>query len=314
VLLGSLPVADGQWPALRRELGNSAQRLETDHFLVAFDAADDSVRALGQRLEAVYRAHVRFADELELAVRRPAHKLEVLYFAGYSTFRDYVSAPGDDTSEMLGGYLPLTARGVFFDLANYPPLAELRAQCAQAPPDSRDRLERRLEQRQATLWLSVIQHEAAHQIQFELGILPSADRVPTWLREGLATLFEIPLAPSDLATSRSNNYRLFEYRKLYASDPAKAPRLRRILTDDEAWCGGPCYPLAWALTSYFHDQRRTQFTGLLRQLGAQPGRPGTPSECRELLESLFGPLDAAWAQRFHVWTMNLPLDASDFGE
>jgi hypothetical protein len=309
-----LPATDGQWAALRRELGNSARRVQTDHFLVAYDAADDSARALSQRLEAVYRAHAQFADQLGLTVRRPAHKLEVIYFASYSAFRDYMGAQGNDASEMLGGYLPQAARGVFFDLANYPPLAELRAQCAQAPPESRDRLERRLEQRQATLWLSVIQHEAAHQIQFELGILPSADRVPAWLREGLATLFEVPLAPLGLATSRYSGLRLYEYRKLYGSDAPSAARLQRILTDDEAWCGGRCYPLAWALTRYFHDQSRPQLADLLRQFNAELGWPAESSQRRVRLEALFGPLDAAWARRFHAWTMSLPLDTSELGE
>ena len=111
-----------------------------------------------------------------------------------------------------------------------------------------------------------------------------------------------------------NSYRLFEFKKLYGGTPPALGELRRLIQDDAAWCGGPCYPLAWAVVRYLHDEQRPALAALLQQLMSSDGLPRDPTERAAALEKSLGPLDERWAERLYTRTMALPLDPSAFGE
>jgi hypothetical protein len=318
-----VPLAPGPgYPEqLLAEAGAGAAAVESDHFAVVGTAPGEAARELLQRLESVYQAHGQFITDFRVPVRAPRHKLEVLFFASHNEFRDCLAAAGAESPETLGFYEPCSRRTVFFDLNTYPPLAAIRDSLAQAAPEQREKLRKRFDHRRELLIQSIIGHEAAHQIQHACGLVPAADQVPTWLTEGLAMLFEASArlaagAASTLpgvgAPPAINNYRLFEYRKLYGDARPTVSQVRQLLIDD-AWCGGPCYPLAWAVLRYMRNERPAEFARLLARIAAAE-LPRGPTEYGVLVDERFGPVDEQWVDRFHTATMRLPLDPAGLGE
>lgn len=297
---------------MQRRAGDAPRRVETEHFVVVHTSAEPLARAVARRLEAVYQAHVRFIGALDIPVRRPKHKLEVYCFANHEQFGRYQATLASNGRDVLGFYDTELNRSAFFDLDTHPTLLAIRAAVEQSEPARRAELQRRLHRRREWLWLSIIQHEAAHQVQFNIGLIPSSDVAPTWLAEGLATLFEVPLELSETPRECLNGYRLHEFRKLYGRGRETLGDLRRFLVDDEAWCGGKCYPLAWALTRHLLEEHREGFAALLRKVATDGGLPGAPAQRQAILDELLGPIDEAWIERFYTETMKLPLDSSTF--
>ncbi len=294
------------------QAGRGARLLTSAHFALASTAPDGTTRNLLERLEAVYQAHRQFVTDLRLSARPPRHKLEVYFFATHGEFRAHLAALGTEPPDVLGGYEPESKRAAFFDFDAYAPLAAIRSAIAQAAPDQQEKLRRRFDRRREILAQTIVQHEAAHQIQLNVGLFPALDRVPVWLTEGLATLFEVPGPPSG-SPWPVNGYRLFEFRKLYGEGRPALGDLRRLLVDDQSWCGGKCYPLAWAVVRYLRDERADGFARLLR-MAAEGGIPTDTADRGKLLDELVGPIDKAWIDRFYSATMQLPLDSSAFAE
>jgi hypothetical protein len=307
-----LPIREESVQEMRQAAGPGAITQESAHFVVVRTAGTRPADELLRRLETVYQAHVQFIDELQVPAHPPRYKLEVYFFATYEELTTHLTALGEARADLLGCYEPAANRAAFFDFDAYPPLAAIRATVEQAEPGQRDKLRARLQRRQAVLLTSVIQHEAAHEIQHNVGLFPAAARVPRWLTEGLAMLLE---APGETSGSRPplNSYRLFEFRKLYRDGRQTLGDVRRLLVDDDAWCGGKCYPLAWAIVRYLHDERPAGFVKLLRRI-AEGELPRGAAERGAVLDELFGPVNELWIDRFYSATMQLPLDTSAFAE
>ncbi len=295
-------------------LGPRAATLETEHFAVLYTAPPAQARDLAQRLETVYHAHVKLVAELRLPVRRPPHKLAVLFFESHAAFAEHLATLTDEPSPALGFYDAVSRRSVFFDFDSYPPLQAIQAAVEQAPAAHRERLRQKLRRRRAALELSVMQHEAAHHIQSAIGLIPTFEDVPIWLAEGLATLYEVPLTPAGQPRESVNGYRLFEYRQLHADHAPSREQLVRLMSDDAAWCGGQCYPLAWALTQYLRDAHGLGLAALLRRAATGAGLPSDPGARRALFDKLLGPIDERWVTQFHDATMKLPLEGTAFAE
>jgi hypothetical protein len=279
------------------ELGGGAQTLDTRHFVLIYDGSATSARKLARRLEAVYSEIARVARELNLPAKPPQHKLEMLIFATYERFQAYQQSLGATDKDILGFYDPQKRRSVFFDLDTHPQVASLRAEIAQLDRSNaqlRAGLARKLRRTAEGLLAKIVQHEAAHQIFDQTGVLGTRDAVPAWLTEGLAQMFELPFLERGATLALSTNrYRLYEFSRLHADDAALLVDLRRILGAGEpAWRGGSDYSLGWALTNYLYKRHREQFAGYLQHLAASPEagdhQTATP---RETFESCFGPLD-----------------------
>lgn len=306
-LTGPLGAEAAAANALRAAAG-AAEVLQTDHFVIAYTAPATSARELAARLESVYAAHVALVRQFKLPARRPTRKLPVVLLSSHAAFVEHLRREGVEAGELLGCYLPAAGRCVYFDLDTYPPLAALRA---EADASGQEALRRRFERRCAALALSVVQHEAAHQMQAGLGLVPPGPAAPVWLREGLAMRFEVPLAADGRPLSARNAYRLYEFQRLLRD--RGAPRaLPEFVLDDAAWRGGPDYSLAWALVEYLQEAHPREFATLLRRM-MDAGLPTAPDQRRALLDELFGPIDAAWMQRFHSHVMAWPFDGN-FGE
>lgn len=308
-LLAPLPLGTDCVTQMQRELGRDARVLQTDHFVLVHTLADDAAGELGDRLEAVYRANARLLRGLRIPVEPPRHKLAVLVFGTYGQFRARQRSLGSTDEDVLGFYDPSGNRAVFFDLATYPPIVQLRAEierCERVASSRRSRLIAKLRLSTEALLAKVIQHEAAHQIHFSVELFPASGEAPTWLVEGLAQMSELPFvergATFELST---NHYRLYEFTELHGEDGSLLDDLERIVADDP-WRGGADYSLSWALTNYLYKRQRARFACYLRQITTQREPIArTPAARRREFERFFGALDEHFTTRLVEYTRRL---------
>ena len=309
-LLPRLPTNTGSLTELRQAIGATAGFFESEHFVLVHTTRLHIARKLAARLEAVYRANMRFIRELRLTSRRPTHKLEVLVFGTYEQFRTYQQRIGCANKEILGFFEQANNRSVFFDLSTYPPIAawqtELANLCRTDWPQRRQ-IKQKLLNNTETLNATAIQHEAAHQIHFNIGVLPPNGDAPIWVSEGLAQMFELPFlqcgATLELSTNR---YRLHEFLELHNEPDQILPNLRRIVIDDAHWLGGQDYSLGWALTNYLYIRKRRCFAEYLRWLTTREAQVASTSTTqRQDFERFFGPLDERFAADFQEYMHRL---------
>ena len=156
----------------------------SEHFVIHADS-EAQARALAPRLEAVYRANVRLARELRLDVKPPAGKLAVLLLRDYAGFHSRLRADGLD-EQILGYFSPAEARCVFFDFNTHPEVTGLRQELDKLHRQDegrRRRLAAQIEQSLAGMNQRILQHEAAHMVQANIGLIPPDSNSPTWLVE-----------------------------------------------------------------------------------------------------------------------------------
>lgn len=225
-----------QDPAAEQDLllrGGGDLRIErTDHFLIAYDAADRDMRRLLSRLRATHRHIYRFCKINDLPAEPLQQRLNVLFFNTRRQYQDYAAKEGFARSESVGFFSQRSNVSAFYNLADSPMLRainqpidqldrQIQALQEKRPPD-RSRIRKLRRQRQELVNVRArtverlnrltIQHEAAHQILFNAGIHVRGAQNPGWLTEGLACLFETPPSASGSGAGATNQLRLADVR------------------------------------------------------------------------------------------------------
>ena len=151
---------------------------------------------------------------------------------------------------------------------------------------------------------AIIHHEAAHAIQFNLGVLPRQRDLPPWLVEGLAGLFEDWSPANADPVEHVNRPRAAYVREIYG-------QLRSLPPLDEVIAGRRpremtqrFQSLAWALVYYLSQAFPDAWPRYLREMGARP--PASPAEHVARFEVAFGTLDGGWRREFHRFLLRLP--------
>ena len=186
----------------------------TDHFLIASDGDEGIVNPLADRLEATYQAVVRFGDDIKLPIHPPPEPLPVLLFNRHSDFERYAGVVGFNDHSAPGFYHPRNNTAAFCNVLDLPQLRDISQRIEQA--EAPERIIDWRSQRDAiveTFNHLVIQHEAAHQVLFNIGVLSSDADNPDWLVEGLACQFEVP------SRDAVNQMRLADFREAIAASP-----------------------------------------------------------------------------------------------
>ena len=188
---------------------------ETGHFAIGYDTPYAEVRSLTGRLEGAYMAIWRFCKDNGLSVWRPTERLGVLFFDRYEDFTRYAATAGFTASSTAGFYNPQTNLAAFCNMLHSPNLQKVARQIERAerqlkrhddiPLEASRMRQRREDQRTSLSNLKsrrdalverfnrlVIQHEAAHQMLFNIGVHARGSDNPLWLVEGLACQFEVP--------------------------------------------------------------------------------------------------------------------------
>lgn len=197
--------------------------------------------------------------------------------------------------------------------------AEARERVAEAR-DSLERLRTRRERYIDHINRTVIQHETAHQVAFNVGLHPPGADNPKWFVEGLACLLESPPNRFGGGFGITNQYRFRDLRDAVAGDRPK----RRLTAGDylEAIADGRivsperlvsdarlfqmrgleasrAYASAWALMQYLFRARREELAAYAREIQQRPpGRRFSSEEELECFQHHFGRINEVFLKRW----------------
>ncbi len=325
----------------------------TDHFLIWYDTSYDVVRPLVSRLEGTYDAVVRVGRYYGFAMEDSPEPLRVILVERHDDFAVLARGVGIDPRGAAGFYHPVDNLAVFGNIVNSPSLRTITRQIEQlkarikkgrqrrrrgASGNARTNamgqdLSRLLLQRDAIVERFnrlVLQHEAVHQIFFNVGVHGRETDSPTWLVEGLATQFEVTQSSARKGLHRVNQMRLGDLREsagigvgqkkvsddAYASafqDRGLVP-LTELIGDDRVFEGSgehvaTVYAQAWALVYFLARTQKDGFSGYLARVAARP--PLTLIEPQQELKcftEFFGPLDDAFQRGWLEHVVRLRFD------
>ncbi len=340
-------------------IGGEGFRLrETEHFAICYDTDYSVVRALTGRLEGTYDAMQRFCGAYRLDVSAPDDRLGVLLFGDYEAYSEYVRAADLDPRSIAGFYSQQTNLAVFCDVATSPSLRAVTTEIARlqkrldamsaGPKRRRDRNQRRQAISKALTANRarrdhfvrrfnrfVIQHEAVHQVLFNIGVHQRGAANPTWLVEGLACQFEVPQTDGQGFIRNINHMRLADFRDALdsgsvvgaAGDRAREDAfssgrlvpLRSFIGEDETFRAAgeqivSRYAQAWSLVHYLARERGDAFSTYLRSIaGREPGVIVSSDDEIAVFDAAFGPPDEQFQASWLSYIQALRLDLTAAG-
>jgi hypothetical protein len=156
--------------------------------------------------------------------------------------------------------------------------------------------------------IEAMSHEGAHQLSFNLGVLPSDLSTPLWVVEGLATFFEPSRHGYLLEPGEVHWRRLEALRGAHATGQTLA--LEKLLVDDTLFrhddTASQAYDEAWSLVHFLVAKRPGAFVGYLRALH-EPSGEGDDRERVGVFTSRFGSIEAAEREwRAHIASLGAP--------
>lgn len=304
-------------------LGEEYKVQRTDHFFVIYNADEEVVKDFIARLERTYDSVHRFATQLNIKITYPKEKLPVVFC---NDFAEYDRR----CKQLVGMNAPPEAAGLYFhepfNFSLFYDVSQadfIKVHAAEAKrlkeeaKTTKDPNERKNKTRQAE-WIlnkidtiqqqqnrSVVQHEVAHQLLFNLGVhLPGVDN-PQWFTEGLATQFEPPPNKLGAGFNIVNQERLQEYRESYKDT---APDLRALVgRSREGMLTSEGYALAWALTYYVVKQKSKalpEYVELLKQ--RKTGEAVSREQQIADFEKCFGKLDSKFTKQWSEFIKKIP--------
>lgn len=328
-------------------LGPQFRKHETEHFSIHYDTSYETLRPLTARLEGIYDAIERFRLTLDLPAAGAQSRLPIIVFASYEDFAAYAEKAGLSPGGIAGFYSPRTNISAFVDVLDSPSLRPLHNELERLDALIQNRTtpvavgQQRLELVNRALSLKahrdalvetfnrlVLQHEAAHQVLFNLGVHVRGARTPLWLVEGLACQFEVPQSDANGILKRVNHMRLGDLRETLGvqRNETNAESLWRkalekgtLMPIDELLTaerfGGDQnqltarYAQAWSLVHYLHRQHPRAFAKYLAVLADRtPGMDISDSQEAADFEAAFGPMDEAFTTAWLTHMLRLRYD------
>ena len=287
--------------------GKKALTYETAHFVFVYTSERSQAVELAAKLEGIYEWVIKYMEQLEIPPHRPKAKLEVYFFGTHEEFKAYQTLHGSYNLGILGLYYPTTNRSGFFEMHTWPPVARTLEQLKDkgVDPARRRKLNNQLDEFSTFHNLEVVQHEAAHQVHFNLGVFPLkwTEGVPRWAVEGLATMFEVPQSSQGGSLGAVNHKRLQEFRETFKDVEKIPPEAMRLFIIGSTYLGSDynVYVMGWALHHYLRGAHRAGYAKYM-QLLASRDNPRltelTPTAKQKEFEDIFGPVDENWMKAF----------------
>lgn len=280
----------------------------TDHFLIASDGDEGLVKPLADRLEATYRAVVRFAEDLKLPIHPPPDPLPVLLFNRHSDFERYADSIGFTDPSVPGFYNLRNNTAAFCNVLDLPPLREISQRIEQGyAPERITEWKSKRDAIAETFNRLVIQHEAAHQVLFNTGVLSRDANNPDWLVEGLACQFEVA------SRDDVNQMRLADFREaLAARSDNRFLSLPDLVADEFNLADGSKrtnrYAQAWALVHYLHRSYSAALAAYMRRQDARKHKITNRQDLITEFQSVFGKPDEAFERQWIDYVLSLPFD------
>ena len=348
--LAAVPQPPSPETEVTETLGDRFRSHDTEHFSIFYDTPYETLRPLTARLEGVYNAIERYCATLDFPIVATQQRLSIIIFAQYEDYAAYAEKAGLSAGGVAGFYNPKTNVAAFVDVLDSPSLRPLHDElkrldallqnqngpfaAGQPRIDLVNRLMVLRAQRDAlveTFNRVVLQHEAAHQVLFNLGVHVHGVRTPLWVVEGLACQFEVPQSDARGTLKRVNHMRLGDLREALgvernetgagthlqkAVEKGKFLSLGELLTveqfpgDQNHLTAG--YSQAWALVHYLHRQRPGAFAKYLAVLAARkPGTNISPTDEIADFEAAFGLADDDFTKSWLTYMLRLRYDPND---
>ncbi len=295
------PLGDSskQVAEMKAMIGKSEMKVkQSKHFLLLHDTPDTKTRGKLTRaderielLEAVYESFLLRFYAYGVKLEIPQERLKVVLFNEYKDYRLFADKLSPALASASGFWGPEQNTSVFFDHGTNDTFKQLKefsdrlqAQKKDAVRDRSlnaasvvrlaDTLKMLIEIERENSDISVVSHEATHQLAGNTGLLPRHVRIPSWVHEGLATYFETPDGATWAGVGAVNEERLDWYRAL-ERDRAHS-NIGFIVGDqifDYAASLGATlhgYGQAWAFTNFMLEKHFDKFMIFYRRLGELP--------------------------------------------
>jgi len=294
--------------------------LPTEHFRVTPNGAMfnnlSGPGGLLSRIEATHAAVVALGRELGVATTQPAGKLSIILCTDRQVFRGLGYGAGIQKSDMLMGFFDRASdQTVLMDFTLDGVIPRRRSEISSRvnpirslppTPDAAERARREailkqgaeefaeVERIEDQLFRTVVQHEVAHLVLADVGILPRDRFAPPWLSEGMAALFECPLDQFSARDPGVNEFRLKDYRA--ADADKKLLPWRQIVGDaaefqPEDARASTAYAQAWLLAYWVAREEpaklREYITSIQRR--GTDAVPNADAQVAEF-ERVFGPV------------------------
>jgi hypothetical protein len=222
----------------------------TGHYLVVHPTGQTG---WAQRIEQMYRELVHNFGVRGISTHQSELPLVAIVFERQETFANYAARDGARlTNGALGYYSPKTNRVSLFDFADgKPTTAEWQRNGA------------------------TVIHEMVHQVAFNTGVHNRYGVTPTWLAEGVGTMFEARgvWAPQDFPSQsdRVNRSRLAQYKQI-AARRHKPETIQGLIASDRLFQQdtAAAYAESWALTFYLAETQARAFADYLKKTAARP--------------------------------------------
>jgi hypothetical protein len=235
--------------ALLRELGDKYEVTGTSHYLIAHPRGQQSRWA--ERFEDLYRSFTHYFSVRGFEPATPAFPLAGIVCVNRNEFDRLAAEHADMPSGVAGYYDPRSNRIVMYDMGGNGNSANWHRNAA------------------------VLIHEATHQMAFNTGIHSRYAPSPTWVVEGLATLFEAPgvcdCRNHTQMSDRVNRGRLRSFRQVVA--PRHRPEtIASIVASDDLFHAETqaAYAEAWALTFFLNEAEPRKYGQYLKRTASRP--------------------------------------------
>lgn len=244
-------------------------------------------------LERVYESYMLLFYSKGIEMPLPEERLMVVLFNEHRDYLFFATELSPSLSSASGFYSPDTNVAFFFDhgttetFADLQKLSEDLKDTAAFAKKNRRRVANvkelvrlagavtiLIEIEQENADITVVSHEATHQLAGNTGLFPKGVLVPKWVHEGLATYFEVPGDASWAGIGAVNQERLDFYRVLESD--AEHSNVDFIVSDkifSHAAGHGSilhAYGQAWALTHYMIEHHFDKLLAYYRRLGQLP--------------------------------------------
>ena len=265
------PISAGEMRSqLLTDLPRSMEVTGTSHYVVAHPKGLGKEWA--ERFEELYRSMSHYFLVRGFTLEAPRFPLAAVVWENQSEFMRNAQAEGAAISSGVIGYYSLISNRVsLFDMS-----------AGQHDPEA-------WRQNAAT-----IVHEAAHQTAFNTGIHTRFAATPTWVIEGLGTMFE-PRGVWDARrypnlADRVNRDRFTYFRKYLKQGRPPAGYLL-VVGDDRLFRVNPlaAYAEAWALSFYLSETQPKKYGQFLKKMSAlEPFTPYTQENRLRDFAQIFG--------------------------
>ena len=252
------------------DLGRDYEVTGTAHYLVAHPRGMRNQWA--RRFEELYRSFVHYFSVRGFDLEEPRFPLLGIAYRNREEFQRHAARQGlGDSRGVLGYYSPKSNRILLYDVG-----------AGSTDPEAWE------------VTAATIIHEATHQTAFNTGVHNRHTATPTWVAEGLATMFEARGVYRSSTFSRPSdriNRGRFEDFVENVLPRHSSHHLRDLIASDRSFGHRPsaAYATAWALTFYLTETQPDRYEAYLaRSVDHPPFQPYTPAQRVADFTAVFG--------------------------